>query len=171
MFSSLVWLALWDDVLGFLPRLGTSAAVFAGFWIGGGVACRVIRRLGETQSIDDSLTSLLGRVAKIGLLLFGAITALGTLGVDVTALVAGLGLTGFALGFALKDIVSNVLAGILVIIYKPFEPGDTIAIGADQGKVLEINLRYTVLESGEKRVFVPNSLVFSKPVVVTPAEG
>jgi small conductance mechanosensitive channel len=151
-----------------LPLL-ISLAVFAAFWLGGIAAERLIRRLGHARSIDASLTRLLGRAAKVGLLLLGAVTALGTLGLDVSALVAGLGLTGFALGFALKDIISNVLAGILVIIYKPFQPGDQIAVASLQGRVTEIDLRYTTLEADGKRVFVPNAMVFSNAVTVEAA--
>ena len=166
MFSVEVWQSVWSGVLLYLPKLGTGLLVFAGFWLGAVVARRVIRRLGDVRSIDDSLTCLLGRAAKVGLLVIGGITALGTLGIDVTALVAGLGLTGFALGFALKDIISNLLAGILVIIYKPFQPDDHVAIAAFQGVVVEINLRYTTLTADGKKIFVPNAMVFSNAVTV-----
>lgn len=161
-----VWQVVWASMLLFLPRLGISVAVFVAFWIGGVAAERVVCRLGGARKVDAHLTRLLGRTAKVGLLLFGAVSALGTLGIDVTALVAGLGLTGFALGFALKDVISNVLAGVLVIIYKPFQPGDEITIASFAGTVKEIDLRYTTLEAEGKAVFVPNSMVFSNPVTV-----
>ena len=166
MSLSEVWHVICGKVLDFMPLLGKSVAVFVAFWLGAVVAQRVIVRLGDARSIDVSLTRLLGRVAKVGLLLFGAVCALGTLGIDVTALVAGLGLTGFALGFALKDIVSNVLAGILVIIYKPFQPDDHIAVSSHKGRVIEINLRYTTLEADGQKIFVPNAMVFSNAVTV-----
>ncbi len=166
MFAFVTWDDVSRGILSFMPRLGTSVMVFALFWLGGICAGKVIRRLGDARSIDASLTFLLGRVAKVGLLVFGAVTALGTLGIDVTALVAGVGLTGFALGFALKDIISNVLAGILVIIYKPFQPGDYIAVSAFKGKVTEINLRYTTLQTDGRKIFVPNAMVFSNAVTV-----
>jgi len=150
----------------FVSPLVIGLVIFAAFWLGAVAAERLIRRLGDARSIDASLTRLLGRVAKVGLLLFGAVSALGTLGVDVTALVAGLGLTGFALGFALKDIISNVLAGILVIIYKPFQPGDQIAISSFKGTVAQIDFRYTTLEADGKKIFVPNAMVFSNAVTV-----
>ena len=162
---------VWMKILLFLPYLGTSLVIFAAFWVGGIVAVRIIQRLGAARRIDTELTDLLGRVAKIALVLFGAVTALGTLGIDVTALVAGLGLTGFALGFALKDIISNVLAGILVIIYKPFAPGDRITVSSFQGEVAQINLRYTTLQAEGKIIHVPNSMVFSNAVVVATEEA
>ena len=90
----------------------------------------------------------------------------GTLGIDVSALVAGLGLAGLAIGLCLKEIISNVFAGIMVIIYKPFKENDHIAVTTFEGRVSEINLRYTTLEAGQQRIFVPNAMVISNAVVV-----
>jgi len=75
----------------------------------------------------------------------GAISALGTLGVNITALVAGLGLTGFALGLALKDAISNLVGGLMIVVYAPFDLEDTIDLGGTKGKVVDINLRYVTL--------------------------
>ena len=86
--------------------------------------------------------------------------------VDVTALVAGLGLTGFALGFALKDLISNLLAGVLLLLYRPFQRGDHIDVAGFSGFVREIDLRYTTLEEEEKIYLVPNSLLLSKGIKV-----
>ena len=81
----------------------------------------------------------------------GLISALGTIGMNVSALVASLGLTGFAVGFAFKDFLSNILAGVMILIYKPFHVGNMISGSNFSGKVEEINLRYTRLSSEEKR--------------------
>lgn len=59
-------------------------------------------------------------------MLLGLVTALGTAGVNVSALVTSLGLVGFALGFALKDALSNIISGILLLLYRPFSVGDVI---------------------------------------------
>ena len=166
MFSSETWSAVWLQLITYMPTVGISLALFGAFWAGGSAANRVIRRFGDARDIDANLTSLLGRSAEVGLLLFGIVTALGTLGIDVTALVAGVGLTGFALGFALKDIISNVLAGILVIVYKPFQQGDHISVKSLEGRVVEINLRYTTLTADGKTIFIPNAMVFSNAVTV-----
>jgi small-conductance mechanosensitive channel len=99
-------------------------------------------------------------------MVLGLVTALGTIGINVAALVAGLGLTGFALGFALKDIISNSLAGILLIIYKPIQHGDHISVAAFRGNVVEINLRYTVLQGDNATIFVPNSTLFTNGITV-----
>lgn len=162
-----MWEPLWSNFVEYLPRLVSSLVVLIVFWLLGSAVERLARQLTRGRGLDPDLTRLLGRWGKIALLLVGAITALGTLGIDVTALVAGLGLTGFALGFALKDIISNGLAGILVIIYKPFQNGDQIAVTALEGTVTEVNLRYTVLTTGGKKVFIPNASLFTNPITVT----
>ncbi len=112
----------------------------------------------------------LGRdVARYGVIGLGVVTGLGTMGIDVTAMVAGLGLTGFALGFALRDAVSNLLAGVLIILYQPFRVGDRITITGQSGKVVAIDFRYTELAGDDRRVLIPNGTMFSNPVVVEEA--
>ena len=140
--------------------------ILASFWILGVILFRVIRRVGRARHVDDGLAEFLGRVIKVAALIVGAITALSEMGIDVGALVAGLGLTGFAFGFAFKDIISNVLAGVLIIIYKPFQVGDQIKIKAYAGNVVSIDLRYTVLNTDGDMVYVPNSLLFTDAITV-----
>ena len=81
-------------------------------------------------------------------------------------MVAGLGLTGFALGFAMKDILSNVISGILILVYRPFIENDFIKVDKYEGTVEEINLRYTIINQDKEQILIPNSFVYSKPVIV-----
>ena len=91
---------------------------------------------------------------------------LGTIGIDVMGLIASLGLVGFAVGFALKDAISNALAGVLLLVYDPFKRGDVIAVAGKQGTVVEIDMRYTTLDAAEQRILVPNSQLLNNVVVV-----
>ena len=127
---------------------------------------RITQRIGNSNHVDAELTNFMGRSIKVGMMLFGIVTALGTLGIDIGALVAGLGLTGFALGFALKDTISNLLSGIMVIIYKPFDQDDIITVGKFEGVVKSVDLRYTVLEVDGRTVFVPNAKLFVDAIMV-----
>ncbi|WP_198005446.1 mechanosensitive ion channel domain-containing protein [Hydrogenivirga sp. 128-5-R1-1] len=120
-------------------------------------------KLGEDRV---NVLNLLANFSYMSILVLGVLTSLGVVGVDVTALITGLGLTGFALGFAMKDIISNLLAGVLIILYSPFRVGDRIRVGSYEGEVLEINLRYTVLEGDGERVLVPNSTMFTNIIPV-----
>ena len=109
---------------------------------------------------------MFGQLVRLGLLAVGAVVVLGTLGINVSALVAGLGLTGLVIGLALNQIMSNALAGIMVIMYKPFRENDQIAVTTFAGRVSAINLRFTTLEAGGKRMYIPNAMVISNVVVV-----
>jgi small-conductance mechanosensitive channel len=166
MWDDEAWRTMGHDVVRFLPRLGTGLLIFLVFWLAAKALQRGVERLTRVPRFDPSLTRYLGSAARIALLLFGTVTALGTMGVDVSALVAGLGLTGFALGFALKDVISNALSGVLVLVYRPFHLLDTIKVTDLEGTVTEINLRYTVLEAEGKTMLIPNASLFTNPVTV-----
>lgn len=155
-----------------LPRLVLAAGVFAALWAGAAVAGRLTRRAAGAAADRDRAQAieLLGQALRLALLLLGAVSALGTVGVNVSALVAGLGLTGFALGFALKDALSNLLSGILIVLYRPFHRGDHIQVAGFEGRVADIDLRYTTLEGEERRVLIPNSLLFTNTVVILQQE-
>lgn len=160
------------DLALFTPRLVTSIVLVIGFWLVAVVASRLLERVLELRAVDRDLTALLTRATRITLVIFGTVTALGTVGVDVKALVAGLGLTGFALGFALRDIISNTLAGILILAYKPFRRGDHVSVAGSEGTIAEIDLRYTVL-AGDRdvRILIPNSTLFTNSITVGPREN
>lgn len=149
-------------------RCGTALGIFVAFWILAFVLHRLVCRFGSRVPLNQDLYDFLGRVAKIALITFGVVTALGTAGVNVSALVAGLGLTGFALGFAFRDILSNLLAGVLLLLYRPFGRGDHISVTGLDGAVVHIDLRYTVLRGvDDKTILLPNSSLFTNPIIVS----
>ena len=142
-----------------------------GFGLLSKIAKRAIFSAGERANIDFHVLKLMAVTARVTLVIFGLITALGTLGVNVSALVASLGLTGFALGFAVKDTISNLLAGVLLLIYRPFRVEDQIKVKGLSGRVLSIDLRYTTLAGPAQRVLVPNSILFTDPITVGEGES
>ena len=150
----------------FSPKITGSLFIFIAFWVGGITLQKLVLRLGKKTEIDKNVLNLMGRTIKMILLILGFITMLSTLGINVSALVAGLGLTGFALGFALKDVLSNLLAGILILIYRPFQCRDHISVVGFEGTITEINLRYTSLQGKDKRFLIPNSTIFTNPMVL-----
>jgi small conductance mechanosensitive channel len=146
-------------------RIGLGVLILIGFWLGGKVVQRIVRRFYDRSepSMRDAI-GLLGQTAKVALIVLGVVTALGTTGVDVSALVAGLGLTGFALGFAFRDVLSNLLAGLLILFFRPFRHEDRIAVTGFEGRVASIDLRYTILEAEDGRILIPNSVLFTNPI-------
>ncbi len=157
---------LLDGATLWVPRVIGVVLIFVVFFILARVIKRIITRAAERLNVDGNLTSLFARTSSITLIIFGFVTALGTLGINVSALVAGLGLTGFALGLALKDTISNLLSGVLILLYRPFEIGNRIKISGYEGIVISIDLRYTELDSEGNKVLIPNSKLFTDPITV-----
>jgi small-conductance mechanosensitive channel len=148
------------------PRVGGVIVIFLVFLILAKVIKRIITNNADRLKLDRNLILLLARTSSITLIIIGFITALGTLGINVSALVAGLGLTGFALGFALKDTISNLISGVLILLYKPFKIGDRIKISGYEGIVVSIDLRYTELDAEGNKILIPNSKLFTNPIEV-----
>lgn len=157
---------LLDEATSWVPKVGGVVVIFVVFFILARIIKRIITNNAERLRLDRSLTSLLARTSSITLIIFGTVTALGTLGVNVSALVAGIGLTGFAIGFALKDTISNFLSGVLILLYRPFEKGNRIKISGYEGIVIAIDLRYTELESEGNKILIPNAKLFTDAITV-----
>lgn len=140
--------------------------VFLVFWIVAGAGRRVIALTAPRVRADTGVVLLLSRIYYYGILIFGAITALGAAGMNVSALVTGLGLTGFALGFALKDVLSNLLSGIMLLLYRPFNIGDRIRMGEYEGLIETIRMRDTLVRADDGRLIViPNTKLITEVVV------
>ena len=135
------------NIMEIFPVVMASIVIFILFWISGIFTQFLITRLANKRGLNPELLKLFGRTTIIGLIIFGLVMALGTIGINVSALVAGLGLTGFALGFALKDVVSNLIAGSMILLHKPFKVHDIICEAGHEGKVSDIDLRYTTIEA------------------------
>ena len=157
---------LFNDFLALLPKIIFSICIFIAFWFCGMVFKILIMRMMNKKHSHANIPSVLAGIVKNIMLILGLITALGTLGVNISAIVAGLGLTGFAFGFAFKDMLSNFISGILIFIYEPFKLGDIIEVEGKTGKVVDINLRYVTMESEEQKVLIPNSISVSKVISV-----
>ncbi|GIX21881.1 MAG: hypothetical protein KatS3mg121_0664 [Gammaproteobacteria bacterium] len=148
------------------------AALVLGLSIGlGALLGALVRRLGRQQSVQrNRVYRLLAGSLNTLTVTVGAVCALGTLGVNVTALIAGLGLTGFALGMALKDAVANLVAGLLIVVYAPFDIDDWIETAGVAGRVADIDLRYVTLQTAEgERILVPNGQFLTSIIRRRPA--
>lgn len=155
------------QVVAFAPKLGAGLLVLLAFWIAGDIAKSLLWRAGNKADPEkQDVIQLLAQSIKVALIAVGAISALGTLGINVAAMVAGLGLTGFALGFALKDMLSNLLAGVLILAYRPFRRGDRIAVAGFEGTVTGIDLRYTILQGEQQQILIPNSVLLTNSITL-----
>jgi small-conductance mechanosensitive channel len=132
---------------------------------------RLLRVLFRRTVEDRTLENLIKQSVYYAIVLLGVIIAAGALGVSPQALVTGLGLTGLVLGFALKDILSNFVSGLLILALRPFKIGDQIVVGETEGAVERIELRATQIRTYDGRVaLVPNAEVFTSRIVNNTAD-
>lgn len=154
----------------FAPTVILALVLLLAFCCAAWLVSRTVRRAGRSRRLDPAIANLLAETLRAILVIFGLTIALGTVGVNVSALVAGLGLTGFALGFAFRDALSNVLAGVLILMYRPFGLGDRIAAVGFEGPVQAIDLRYTTIRAQDRIVLIPNATLLSNAVSVFEAK-
>ncbi len=160
-----------DVAASFLPRFIIGSLIFFLFYLFGLVFMKISHFISHKVRLPKDIRVLIGQLIKIIFLLAGAITALGLMGAKLSTMLTALGLTGFALGVALKDILTNLISGLVILINRPFKIKDRIEVLSFSGIVLDINLRYTVIDTEEDKVFLPNHIIFLNPLRVFKANG
>ncbi|GAB4391784.1 MAG: mechanosensitive ion channel [Gammaproteobacteria bacterium] len=167
---------VFNVIYSWVPRLAGAIIIFILFYLGASFVKRLIIGFSSESPEQKYIFKVLAQLAKIMVLAIGTVTSLGSAGVNVSALVTSLGLSGFALTFATKELISNVISGFLILFYRPFHIGDYVTIfyvsGVNShGIVEDINLRYTSLISDDNtKVLVPNSLVLTNHVKISNPE-
>ena len=155
------------DCLDISLKIVTALVIFAAFFLVAKFAQKALRSYTRNKEPHVyEVAKLISKILRIALILIGTVTALGTAGVNVGALVTSLGLTGFALSLAFKDVLTNVLSGMLILLYRPFRIGDTITIASHTGKIMLIDLRYTTLKKDNERILIPNAMLLSGTIRV-----
>ncbi|HEX5443743.1 MAG TPA: mechanosensitive ion channel domain-containing protein [Pirellulales bacterium] len=149
-----------------MPSVAVAIVILLVFWLMAAAVARLVLRVGARAKVNPDVLGLLAWSGRVTVLAVGVVTACGTMHIDIGALLAGLGLTGFAIGFALKDIISNFLSGMLILVYEPFRRGDFINVGGLEGNVIAIDFRYTSLQKDDSVILVPNANLFVKEIIV-----
>ena len=165
-FIDQAWVWLMDKWMGFLLNIVMALLIlFVGGIVVKCIVAVVRKALRKSKRVNALLESFIcSAVSKTGWI-FLIVIALGRIGVDVGPLVAGLGVTGFILGFAFKDTLSNFASGIMIALNQPFKVGDYVIVAGSEGAVLELNMMATVIATGDnKKIVIPNSNVWGGPV-------
>jgi len=155
-----------ESIYNHLPSILLGVSIFILFWFFSKLIQFAVNRILTGKNPNTNISRVISGIVKNIIVILGFITALGTVGINVSAIVAGLGLTGFAFGFAFKDMLSNFISGIMIFIYEPFKLGDRIVVDGKDGEVVDINLRYVTLKNEDSQILIPNSLSVSKSVEV-----
>ena len=149
-----------------LWRFGVALAVAAvGFWLSkvlSRAVDRVLLRFGVEQTLRDFLRGLSHAIGVVVV----AVAALDALGVPTTSLLAVLGAAGLAIGLALKDSLSNIASGVMLIVLRPFRAGDAVRVAGVDGVVEQVRIFQTVLRTAQNHdVILPNSQITTSPIV------
>ncbi|HMQ29690.1 MAG TPA: mechanosensitive ion channel family protein [Chloroflexaceae bacterium] len=156
---------LGESALTIVPRALAALLVLGLFWLLASLVRRLLRFVFKRLIADLTVENLIRQLTYYAIWALGLLVAVDALGFDPQTVVTGLGLTGLALGFALKDIISNFVSGLLILGLRPFQIGDQIVVGETEGSVERIELRATQIRTYDGRVvLVPNAEVFTSRV-------
>ena len=123
---------------------------------------KALQKTGRVNALlQNFLCSVVNKTAWVLL----AMIVVQRLGVNIAPLIAGLGVTGFILGFAFQESLGNLASGMMIAINQPFKVGDYVAVGGIEGSVMELNMMATTLTTGDfKKVVVPNKVVWGAAI-------
>ncbi len=154
-----------DNLIKGIPNLLTALAIFIVSLYFARVLSQVVQRVLKVRKAPEGVTQLLADTVRVSVIVIGGVTALQRF-FDVTAFLAGLGILGFTVGFALQDVMKNFAAGVILLIQQPFHVDEFIGVNGFDGQVLEIDLRATEMRALDGRIVsIPNADVLANPII------
>lgn len=148
-----------------LSVLGALTLLVLGYLAAGWVRRRLIRLGQKYKALDDTLFVFLGNITRYAVLSFTILFVLNTFGIQTTSLVAVIGAAGLAIGLALQGTLSNVAAGVMIIVFRPFKLGDFVEVGGQSGTVKSISLNFTELASpANLQIIIPNAKIWGNTI-------
>lgn len=148
-----------------LPKLAIALLIFLASLYLAKLVSGLLRRVLERRKVNSGAERLISETLRWSIIIYGTITALQQFA-NVTAFLAGLGILGFTVGFALQDVMKNFAAGVLLLLQKPFRIGDNISVAGFDGAVTAIDLRSTEINTFDGRiVIVPNADVLNHAII------
>ncbi|MBO6657965.1 MAG: mechanosensitive ion channel [Pseudomonadales bacterium] len=147
----------------FLTKLVVFVLIITAFRLIARATNFMMRRSFESQTVQVSklMQDMLLGLSSKGIMFLGVLVALSHMGVEITALLTGLGIAGFIVGFALQDSLANFVAGIMILGYRPFDVGDVIEAGGVFGKVSKMSMvSTTILTFDNQTLIVPNNKIW-----------
>jgi len=130
-----------------------------------GIVTNVVDRLMRKREMDEMLVRFLSSILRWVLLLFVVIAALSQLGIDTTSLIALLGAAGLAIGLSLQSSLSNFAAGVMIIVFRPFNKGDFVEVSGASGVIDNINIFTTTMTTTDnKEIIIPNGAILENNI-------
>ncbi len=149
-----------------------NAAIVAGLgWLLIRFLLNMLAKFLKRTKIDPILHRVILSISKIGMMVLLAISVVDLLGIPTTSIITSLGAVGLALSLAVKDSISSLAGGVIILLIKPFSLGDYVELDGTGGTVREIGLFNTMLTTTDnKRVYIPNDAVSKAKIVNFSAE-
>ena len=153
----------WQDLL--LKLLGALVLLLVGLKVAKWLAGIAERGLVRAE-VEPTAVAFLRKVAYVILLVVLFLAVLQVVGIPMTSMIAVLGAAGLAIGLALKDSLSNIASGVMLVTLKPFRAGHVVTIAGETGKVESVSIFQTCLRGPDNQVIVlPNSLITSDAII------
>lgn len=148
-----------------LDVIGAVIILIAG-WIGAGWAQRAVSRtLAKTDKVDAMLRGFFASVVRYFVIVFTVLAVLAQFGIETTSLIAVFGAAGLAVGLALQGALSDLAAGVMLLLFRPFKIGDYIDAGGIAGTVKTVGLFLTEMATPDNvQILVPNSKIWGAPI-------
>jgi small-conductance mechanosensitive channel len=148
-----------------LSLIKISLALWFSLWLANGLAGLIERRLERQRNTNPATRVLIGKLARIFLVMFAILIALSSVGIDLTALAVFSGALGVGLGFGLQKIFSNLVSGVILLMDRSIKPGDVISLGTTFGWINHLGLRYTsVITRDGTEHLIPNEELITQRV-------
>lgn len=161
-----MWNLLYEVGLTYgLSVVGAIVILIFGMWFAGITKRSLKKALDRSGKIDETVTIFLASMARYVVIAVTILAVLDEFGVETTSLVALMGAMGLAVGLALQGTLSNVAAGVMLLIFRPFKVGQYVEVGGQSGSVKAITLFTTEMDTGDNvRIIVPNSSVWGSSI-------
>lgn len=144
--------------------VGVLVLLFVAWILAGWISRLCVRGMSKAQ-IDETLTRFVGSLVRWLIILLAMLACVGAFGIPTTSFAALIGAAGLAVGLAFQGTLSNFAAGVMLLVFRPFNVGDVINAGGQTGKVFSIQLFTVVIDTFDnRRIIIPNSAVFGSTI-------
>jgi small conductance mechanosensitive channel len=148
-----------------LSVVGAIVILIVGWTAAGWLAASLDRTLARTGKVDSTLRGFFKSLTRYAIIIFTILAVLNQFGVETTSFIAVLGAAGLAVGFALQGTLSNVAAGVMLLLFRPFKVGDFIEIGGVAGSVVQLSIFVTEMKTGDNvQIIVPNAQIWGSVI-------
>jgi len=144
---------------------GALVVLIVGWWAAGAVG-RAVKRALSSERVDETLANFLSSLARYAVLILVFLIILQLIGIQATSLIAVIGAASLAIGLALQGTLSNMAAGVMLLLFRPYRLTDDIEVAGKRGIVKDLSLFVTELEAeGGVQVLIPNGQIWNAPIV------